>query len=131
MILSILGFILGFAIGLFLYAQILLPLIYGLPVSVYYFLKREVTVGAIFFQFVSPLIWSVGISVIGLLLHLAAPAIFDFLVNDPGSILGRLVGTAALLLNFLRPSGRADMKSDYMQTTYSRFSTALLDLEPK
>lgn len=129
MILSILGFVLGFAIGLFLYAQVLLPLIYGLPVSVYYFSKREVTVGAIFFQFISPLIWSVVIAVAGLLLHFAAPTIFDFLVNEPGSILGRLVAIAALLFNFVRPSGRGDMKSDYMQSTYSRFSTKTQNLQ--
>ena len=123
MILSILGFFLGFTIGLFLYAQVLLPFIYGLPVSVYYFSKHELTVGAIFFQFISPLIWAVVLTVAGLLLHFVAPTIFDFLVNDPGSISGRLFAIAALLFNFISSNGRADMKSDYMQSTYSRFST--------
>lgn len=123
MILSMIGFLLGFAMGLFLYAQILLPLIYSLPLTIYYYFKREVTVGAIFFQFVPPLIWFFVITVVGLVLYFIAPTIFVFFVNDPGSILGRLAAIAALLLNFLRPKGRADMRSDYLQSRYARFAT--------
>jgi len=129
MILSIIGFVLGFVIGLFLYAQILLPLVYSFPLSIYYFLKREVTIGAIFSQFVPLIIWFVVITVLAVILSLIAPAINDFLANDPGFILGQLVSITALLLNFLRPSGRSDMKSDYMQTTFARFKTKQLSQE--
>lgn len=121
MIASIISFVLGFIIGLFLYAQILLPLIYSLPLSIYYFFKGEVRISAIFFQFVPLIIWSVIITVLGLILIYFFPSINDFLVNDPSFLLGQLVSIIALLINFLRPSGRLDMKSDYMQSTYSHF----------
>jgi hypothetical protein len=121
--LSIIGFLVGFAIGVFLYGSIVLPLAYGLPVSIYYYVKGKVRVGAILFQFVSPLIWIVVITVLGLALRSLAPPVFDFLANEPGSILGQVAGVAALLLNFLRSKGRVDMRLDYLQSTYARFTT--------
>jgi hypothetical protein len=120
--LSIIGFLSGFAIGVFLYGSIVLPLVYGLPVSIYYYVKRKVRVGAVFYHFVLPLIWLFAITMLGLVLHLIAPATVDFVTNDPSSILGQFAAIAALLLNFLRSKGRTDMRLDYMRSTYARFA---------
>ena len=123
MILSIFGFLLSILISSFIFAQAVLPLIYSLPLSVYYYFKGRVTVGAILIQFVSPLIWIVVLTIIGILLRIVSPSILDFLLSDPGFLLGQPVGILIMLINFLRPSGRADMKADYLNGTYSRFAT--------
>jgi len=123
MVLFIVGLILGFVIGLFIYAQMLLPLIYSLPKSIYLYLKSKVSFGAIVMPILPPLFWFVALVVLGFILEAIVPSVNRFLLGNLGFNLGQWLSIGALLLNFLTRKGRQDMADDYNNTTYERFRT--------
>lgn len=123
MVFFIINLIFGFVIGLFIYAQMLLPLIYGLPKSIYLYLRGEVRFGAIIFQILPPLFWIVALILLGFLIEIVAPSINKFFIGSLGFNLGQLLAIAALLLNFLSRKGRMDMADNYNNKIYERFRT--------
>ena len=123
MLLFIIGLIFGFVIGLFLYAQMLLPVLYSLPKSIYLYLKGKVRFGAIIFPILTPLFWFIALVVLGFILEATVPSVNRFLLGNLGFNLGQWLSIGALLLNFLTRKGRQDMADDYNNTTYERFRT--------
>jgi len=117
----IVGLFVGIIFGIFIYSQTLLPLLYSLPLSIYYYLRGEVKVGAIFIQIVPLLIWIIVLFILFIVIDTFIPYIIDYLIINIGFIYGQLISIVIILLNFLRPSGRYDMKTDYMEYTYSRY----------
>lgn len=113
--------IIGFIVGLFVNSQLYLPLIYGLPKSIYYFIKGEVKFMAIITQFTTPLLWTVGLIIVGIILEFISPTINDFLFNRSAFSAGVTLSFFAILLNFLSVSGRVSMKADYDQSTYEKY----------
>lgn len=112
-LLNILYVGIGFIVGLFVYAQILLPLIYGLPKTVLLFAKKKVRFAAVVSQLTTPLLWFVFFLIAGFILQSISPNTVRFLVSNPALNAGGWLAIAALLLNFLTRKGRADMKSDF------------------
>lgn len=120
---SIGAILLGYFIGLFVFAQILLPLLYGVPKSIYLFIHKKIRFFAIISHLITPLIWCIGLIFLGFILEIFAPSINQFLIfNAPFNIGGNLA-ILSLLLNFLRKEGRLDMAKDYEKTTIARYST--------
>lgn len=112
---------LGLFIGLFVYAQILLPILYGLPKSIWLFYKREVRFFAIISQLIPPVLWLSALFVLGFIIELIYPSLNRFLIGNPAFNLGQIFSVIALLLSFLFPARRADMKADYENSTYLRY----------
>jgi len=117
----IVGLFVGIIFGIFIYSQTLLPLFYSLPLSVYYYLRGEVKVGAIFIQIVPLLVWIIVLFILFIVIDTFIPSIIDYLIINIGFIYGQLISIVIILLNFLRSSGRYDMKADYMEYTYARY----------
>src|SRR5262249_23426752 len=120
-LLSIIYLALGFTIGIFLYAQMLLPLIYGLPRSLYLFFNGELRFMGVVSQIITPVFWFVFLIVLGFLFEWPIPSLNRFLTTNAAFGLGNLLAIGALLLNFFTSKGRADMRDDFLKTTYSRF----------
>lgn len=120
-ILNIIMLVMGFVIGLFVNSQLFLPLIYGLPKSLWYFLKGEVRFMAIIAQFITPAIWIVGFFILGVILEIINPEINNFIFNRSAFGAGWTLSFFAILFNFLSVSGRASMKADFDQTTYQKY----------
>ncbi len=120
--LSCLTFVLGCAICIYVSAQIFLPLLYSLPRSIYLYFKGELKFRAIPTHFIPPLIWIIGLVVLGYVLEAWAPAVMRFTETDTGFILGGALSLPFFLLqSFLTKKGRAEMKEDYERTTGQRF----------
>jgi hypothetical protein len=112
---------LGFVIWLFVGAQMLLPILYGLPRSIYHFFKHEVTIMAIISNLATPIFWFIAIAVLGFIVEATIPALNDFLMRNPAFGLGQALATLMLLSGFLTRKGRADMSADYEHSTLRRF----------
>lgn len=121
LILSIFYLLLGFVIGLFVYAQMLLPLIYGAPKSLFLFAKGKVRFMAIISQLITPIVWFVGLFIFGFIFERIYPPLNKFITSNPAFGFGSILSIGALVLNFLSSKGRQDMYNDYMETTYSRY----------
>ncbi len=112
-ILNIIFLIIGFIVGLFIYAQIVLPIIYGLPKSIYRFAKKQVRFMAIISMLTTPVIWLVGLGILGIIMHKFAPSIYNFVVNNGAFNLGSTLGLLTIIANLFTKKGRADMSDDY------------------
>lgn len=120
-IINIVTLIVGFIIGLFVNSQLFLPLIYGLPKSLWYFFRGEVGFMAIVSQFITPAIWVIGFFILGVIVELINPEINNFIFNRSAFGAGWTLSFFAILLNFFSVSGRASMKADFDQTTYQKY----------
>lgn len=126
-LISILYLAIGFTIGIFLYAQMLLPLIYGLPRSLYLFLKGELRFMGVVSQFITPAIWVVVLAILGFVFEWLVPWLNRFLITNIPFTVGNWIAVATLLLNFLSSKGRVDMKEDFLKSTYSRYGKVVVN----
>jgi hypothetical protein len=107
---------LGFAVGLFLSAQMILPLILGLPRAVRLVARRQMR-AAVFAQIIAiPVIWSVALFVVGFLW----PSGVAFLEKNPALNSCLWLGTIAIVLSPLSRKGRSDFREDF-DSSYGRF----------
>lgn len=104
---------LGFIVGLFVYTQIVLPIIYGLPKAIYWYAQKRVRFMAIISMIITPIIWIVGLGILGIVMNLFSPNIYNFLVSNGAFNLGSTLGLLVLLANFLTKKGRIDMRDDF------------------
>lgn len=118
---SVLAFVLGLVIGMFLFSQLLLPLLYGLPRSIYLVLRGELRPTAILYYLVVPFVWLLVLAGVITLGFLAAPRLTEaVLSNDPFN-LGGLLALVLVVLNIFRSEGRKSMREDFEQTS-TRFA---------
>lgn len=122
MILSIMFFIGGVIIGVFVYAQMLLPLFYGLPVSISMAIKGKLKPVAILYQLLTPLIWFVGLFIFGFILAIIWPNLARFFAYNQSFQLGTTVGFFLLIGNVLTRKGRADVREEFNEVTVKRFA---------
>jgi hypothetical protein len=111
----------SFTVFIFVYAQMVIPILYGIPYSTYLFSKGKLKFTGILFQFVAPISWSVGFFVSGFVLALINENIVYYFINDSAINLGGWIALFALLFNFLTRKGRADMKEDFYNSTFRIF----------
>lgn len=116
--LSLLWSPLGFVIGLFVSANVILPLLMGIPIAISYVTKNEMRSGVYLHLFKAPLIWSLPL----LILIIFFPSALHWISSNQPLYLGLIVGFIAILLSPLSLKGRQDFRSDF-DKLYGRFYT--------
>jgi hypothetical protein len=109
---------LGFAIGLFVSAQMILPLILGLPRAAWLVARHQMR-AAVFARIIAtPVTWLVALFVVGFLW----PSGMAFLRKNMALNSGLWLGTIAIVLSPLSRKGRSDFRADF-DSSYGRFYT--------
>ena len=121
LILNTLFFVVGLVTGVFVYSQMLLPIIYGVPVATYMVLKGKLKPMGILMQFVTPIIWVVGLIIIGTVLAYIWPSLGSFFSNNDAFNAGTFFGLSILIYNLFTKSGRATIRQDFSSTTVARY----------
>lgn len=118
-----LTFAIGFTVGIFIYAQMFLPILYSFPRSIYLYFKGQLRFIAIPLQFVAPIIWTIVLIVFGFLLASFAPSVLAFTQTNSGFLFGTWVSLPVLLFqSFISRKGRADMRADFDQANAKYFT---------
>jgi len=113
---------LGFAFALFATAQIILPILMGLPRAIRLVAKREMRAAVIGRIVVMPLVWFVLLFVAGFAFGFLWPSAAESLYKNPALSLGCWLGVLAIVLSPLSKKGRADFIEDF-DKSYGRFYT--------
>jgi len=124
MVLFVIAFITSAVVGIFINAQILLPLIYGIPRSLDLFSRGHLRFRGVVSQLMTPVIWTVGLAIFSYVLSIFAPSVLGFLISNPGVLGGQVFSVVALILYSLTSRGRSDMSDDFFQTTIKQYSLA-------
>jgi hypothetical protein len=114
-LLSLLGFGFGILAGSFVGGQLILGLLYGVPMSAWYWLKGEIRFTALLISLAGPMFWVVALVALGAVLSVIAPGVLAFLVGNPGSQIGQAFATVGVLWSLVSPKGRRDNFSDWVQ----------------
>jgi len=109
---------LGFIIGLFASANIILPILMGVPIATSYVTKKEMRSGVYFALVRAPLIWCIPF----LVLAIFFPSALHWITANQALCMGLLVGFVAILLSPLSSKGRQDFRSDF-DKSYGRYYT--------
>ncbi len=113
---------LGFGFALFGTAQIVLPILMGLPRAIRFVAQREMRSSVIGRVLITPLIWLVLLFVGAFAFGLLWPSAAESLYKNHALSLGCWLGILAILLSPLSKKGRADFREDF-ETSYGRFYT--------
>jgi hypothetical protein len=113
---------LGFAIGLFVSVQMLLPILMGLPRAIRLVAKRQMRSAVIGRIFITPLIWLALVFVMGFAFGFVWPSAAESLYNNAALNLGGWLGIFAILLSPLSKKARSDFREDF-DKSYGKFYT--------
>lgn len=103
---------------MFINAQIILPLVYNLPVAIYLFVTKRLLFRGVLFQLGAPFIWLGLAAAVGFFF----PNVAGWIYNNEALNLGSVAGTAGMLWRaFLTSRGRAEMWADFCESTYDRY----------
>jgi len=130
-VIAALLFLAGMTLGLFVGAQMLLPLLYGLPVAVAQVARGNLRPMAVPMQLLTPAIWCVILASVVFLGKLIAPGSTTALLKSGPFTAGWLVGAALLLRGLFSAHTRADMWDDFRTSTVARFATRPGHAEPQ
>jgi hypothetical protein len=123
LIYNIVSFVAGLLIGVYANANIILPLLYGLPRAIRGVFYGELRPASIPFQLVAPLFWCALFVGAGFFMAAFAPSLLHHTARNAAFGLGNWVSVALMLLAFFRPASRADMADDFERSTVARFAT--------
>ena len=123
-IIALLWFPLGFIIGLFVTAQIVLPIVLGLPRAI-----RLVSNGAmrptVYLRLlVTPFVWLVLLSISFFLVGFFSASAAAWLDGNAPLNVGTWLGIFTILLSPLSKKSRSDFREDF-DRSYARFYTGL------
>ena len=114
--------IIGWITGVFLYAQMLLPLIYSFPRSVYLVIKGELKFLAILFSLIPPILWCLTLILAGYILAtLFSSSAVRAIATNPGLNWGSLLAMLTLIFNCFTSKGRDDMRHGYDANILEKF----------
>jgi hypothetical protein len=119
-IVALLWFPLGFIFGLFITAQVVLPIIMGLPRAIRLILSREMRAVVIGRILITPIIWLVVLFLFGVF----CPSAAGYLSNNSPLNIGLWVGTITIILSPLSANSRAAFRDDF-DNAYQKFYTHL------
>lgn len=114
---------LGFALGLFVTAQIALPLMVGLPRAVRLVSRGQMRSGVYARLLITPLIWIVVLFVILFLVGFLWPSAAAWVAGNAALNVGTWVGMIGILLSPLSSKSRSDFRADF-DRSYGQFYTA-------
>lgn len=112
----------GFAFGLYATAQIVLPIILGLPRAISLVVKRQMRPAVFGAIILTPLIWFVLILTAAFLVGWFWPAAAEHLYNNLALNLSANLGIIAIILSPLSKESRLDFNQDF-DKAYGRFYT--------
>ena len=121
---SFLVFLFWFAVGsifaMMFGAQIYLPLLYNLPISIYLALKKRIKVRAIPYVLIAPTLWTIALILFGFFF----PRVALFLQRNNGFVTGEFVGSLFLVgQSLFTRKGRSELWHDFYNLTYRRYTT--------
>jgi hypothetical protein len=119
---------LGFAFGLFITAQMLLPLILGLSRAVRLVGKGQMRAAVLGRILVTPLIWFALLFAVGFGLEWLWPSALVFLGNNLAFNLSQWLGTIAIILSPLSKKARADLRADFERSYGQYYKEGAIDL---
>ena len=121
---ALLWFPLGFAIGLCVSAQIVLPIVLGLPRAIR-LVSRGAMRSAVYLRLlVTPFVWFLLLCVFGFLVGFFSPSAAAWLDGNAALNVGTWLGLFAILLSPLSKKSRSDFREDF-DRSYARFYTGL------
>jgi hypothetical protein len=121
-IIALLWFPLGFIIALFVTAQIVLPIVLGLPRAIRLVSRGEMRSAVYWRLLVTPFVWLVLIAVIPFLIGFFWPSAVAWLDGNAALNVGTWLGIFAILLSPLSKKSRSDFREDF-DKSYGRFYT--------
>jgi hypothetical protein len=121
-ILALLWVPLGFVFGLFATAQIVLPILMGLPRAIGLVAKGQMRAAVFGRIVVGPIIWLVGLFVVLFVFGFLWPSAAESLYNNVALNLALWLGTLAIFLSPLSKKARSDFREDFANA-YGRYYT--------
>ena len=120
---ALLWFPFGFIVALYVAAQIVLPLLLGVPRAISLVSKRQMRSGIFIRLLATPLVWLVLIFGLLFLLGFFWPSVAASVQANSALNLGVSLGTIAIILSPLSKKSRSDFWEDF-DRSYARFYTA-------
>ena len=111
--LTVVVFIVGVLLGRLWFGFILLPIIYGIPRTVWNVIQRRVRASAILVYVFPVVLWSLLFFVAVLVLRFFVPSVAGALFASSASATGQLIGVFLGLLQMIAAQGRKDLDSDF------------------
>ena len=108
----------GFIIGLFISANIVLPIFMGVPMAMSHVSKKEMKSGVYLALFRAPIIWTVLIFFFAYFFQSG----YNWVLNNETLFIGLIVGFIAILLSPLSKKARTDFRSDF-DKSYGKYYT--------
>ena len=121
---------LGFVLALYISAQIVLPLLLGLPRAISLVSKRQMRSGIFIRLLASPVVWFVLICGVLFLIGFFWPSVAASVQANPALNLGVSLGTVAIILSPLSKKSRSDFREDF-DRSYARYYTAQPEATPE
>jgi hypothetical protein len=115
---------LGFAIGLFATAQILLPIMLGLPRAIRLVSRREMSSRVYTRLLITPILWVVALFVLLFLIGFFWPSAAAWVASNAALNVGMWLGIFGILLSPLSKKSRADFRADF-DRSYGQFYTSI------
>jgi len=119
---ALVWFPLGFVISLYATAQIVLPLMLGIPRAVRLVAKRQMRAGVFISLLIVPALWAVVVFGSLFLLGYFWPSVATSIESNNALNVGSWLGIIAIILSPLSKKSRSDYREDF-DRSYSRFYT--------
>jgi len=123
-ILALLWLPVGFVIGLFVSAQIIIPITMGLPRAIRLVSRGEMRSGVYGRLLLTPVLWIVQLSIVLFVIGYFWPSAAAWLEHNGTLNLGIWVGVICILLSPISKKSRADFRADF-DRSYGRFYTGI------
>ena len=111
-------FMLGMFLGIIYFSTVLLPLIYGLPKSLYLAMRGELRWRSPFKYVFAASAWFIGFVLVGFAATSLSPDIMKSFEKSEGRVLGSIIGVVVCFWRTaMNPSVQEDMAADFAQFT--------------
>ncbi|MBI4265175.1 MAG: hypothetical protein HY657_12435 [Acidobacteria bacterium] len=106
-------FVIGVALGRIWFGFALLPIVYGVPRTVWNIIRGELRSSAILVYVFPAVLWSVLLFIPVLIVLYFAPGVASALFASSASATGQLLGIFLGLLQMMSVQGRRDLDADF------------------
>jgi len=127
---ALVWFPLGFVLALYISAQIVLPLLLGLPRAISLVLKRQMRSGIFIRLLATPILWFILLLGVLFLIDFLWPSVAASAQANLALNFGVSLGTIAIILSPISKKSRSDFREDF-DRSYARFYTAETDATPQ
>ena len=108
----------GFIVGLSISANIVLPILMGVPIAISHVSKKQMTPGVYLVLFRAPIIWAVLIFIFAWFFQSG----YNWILSNETLLIGLIFGFIAILLSPLSKKSRTDFRSDF-DKSYGKYYT--------